>query len=222
MSKHPGVQHEIDFSKLTGLYCSTDHNSPGTNGPMSAWIASQFPEGYQGYCVDVGASDGFNVNSTFVLEKIYLWHVISIEANPYFHKALNHNRVFCELCAVSDRPRESAPFYVNATNLEAGSSLSPSRHSRVRECDHGSWGRIDVRVTTVDLILQKWQWTRLDALCIDVEGGEADVISGANLDRWKPKVVVAESWDEGQLDRSLPGYERVWRQGDNDCYLLLG
>lgn len=211
--------YEIDFSNLSGLYYSADPNTPGTNGPMSAWIADRFPEGYQGYCIDVGASDGFNVNSTFVLEKIFLWNVLSVEPNPEFHFALQNNRAFVEMCACAEKPSESEPFSVCIDFPEQGSALRPSNHPIV---GNRRWRQINVRVETVDRLLNKWQFPRLDALCIDVEGGESGVLAGANLDHWKPKVIVVESWDQGSLDGLLPQYERVWSQKHNDCYLRRG
>jgi FkbM family methyltransferase len=192
------------------------------NGPVNNWIAHQFPEGYRGYCIDVGASDGLFVNSTYLLEKDYRWTVLSVEANPAMKPLLVKHRAFVKICAVGPEPKDGADFHINLDNLEAFSSLTPQRgHPRFREEAGKRWGTIKVDVRTLEQLLAEWEFPRLDALCVDVEGGELDVLKGINLRRWKPHVVVVESWEAGALDDYLvpKGYARLWRSADNDAYI---
>jgi FkbM family methyltransferase len=190
------------------------------NATMSNWIMGQFPKGYVGFCIDVGASDGRFVNSTWVLEKHHRWTVLSVEANPYMKSLLMKNRAFVKMCAVGSEPQDGVDFHMNLDNLEAFSALNPIRDHPLYQEEAGTrWDTVKVNVRTLEQLLKEAEFPRLDALCIDVEGGERDVLKGIDLGRWRPRVIVLESWGEGELDDALPDYRRVWRQTANDCYL---
>lgn len=190
------------------------------NASLSNWIQGQFPKGYKGYCIDVGASDGMFINSTWVLEKQHRWTVLSVEANPYLKPLLLKRRAFVKCCAVGSEPADDVDFHINSENLEAFSALKPIiGHPRYVQEAGKTWETVKVRVRTLNQLLEEAEFPRLDALCIDVEGGERDAMKGLDLDRWRPRVVILESWDEGALDDCLPGYEKVWRQEANDCYV---
>jgi hypothetical protein len=71
--------------------------------------------------------------------------------------------------------------------------------------------------------MQKWQFPQLDALCIDTEGTELDVLKGCSLERWRPKVIVTECWDRvGPIDLYLEArnYKKTARNAMNDVWIL--
>lgn len=191
------------------------------NAPMADWIAAQFEPGYQGWAIDVGASDGRFINSTWKLERERRWNVLSIEANPLMKPLLQSERTFVEMCAVGSASADGVDFHMHLDSLEAFSSLNPVTVS-VKHQAGPRWKIVKVNVRTLEQIIAKWQFPRLDALCVDVEGGERDVLKGLDIEKWQPRVVVVECWTEGALDDILTErYERRWRQGDNDCYVRI-
>lgn len=196
------------------------HVVHGPNTQLSGWIADQFPDGYRGYAVDIGASDGKSVNSTWGLEKENRWTVLSIEPNPEFAPALRKERAFVEVCAVGSEIRDRAIFHVNQDNPEAYSALLVDRKRAA--LGSGPWVTIEVRVESLERLLRKWEFPRLDALCIDAEGAERDILAGFNLGRWLPRVLVLECWEPHDLDGAVAavGYEWKWRTAHNDCYLM--
>lgn len=176
------------------------------NGNLALWIKNQFPDGYRGWCIDVGASDGVSINTTYHLEKVHRWTVVSVEPNPFFHAMLKRERMMVECCALSSEPQASAVLHVNQENPEAYSALVKPNREEARGLP---WDKVEVPVRTLNQVLDKWDFPRLDALCIDTEGTELDVLKGCDLERWKPKVVVVESWDDvSDADRYLA--ERGW------------
>jgi FkbM family methyltransferase len=190
------------------------------NFVISEWIASQFPEGYAGYAMDVGASDGFNISSTYYLETVFPWTVLCIEPNPYWKKQLAHHRALYRICACDDRREDDAWFHINMDNLEAYSALRPNaKHVKKNAVDR--WAKIKVPVRTADELLMQQEFPRLDALCVDTEGTEDAVLRGANLAKWKPRVVIVEAWEPGKHDTYLAafGYQKQWRNVDNDFYI---
>ena len=190
-----------------------------TNMPLASWCAGQFPEGFKGWAADIGASDGLSISSTWFLEKALGWTVLCVEPNPHFKPMLLKHRALSESCACGAEPG-NGKLHVNLNNFEAFSSIAPSwNHKRVREEAGKEWDSLPVRVRTLDSLLDQYEFPQLDALFIDTEGTEPDVLKGFDLARWKPTVIVGESWDEGALDQHLPGYKRIWRSADNDCYV---
>ena len=188
------------------------------NRTLSNWIASQFEPEFRGFAVDVGASDGISISTTYGLEKDWGWTVLCVEPNPIFWDELNKERAFAVRCACG-KSAGMAMLHVNKENPEAYTALEVSSHPAATEIK--AWEKIQVRVRTVEELARLWGFTRIDALCVDVEGTERDVLSGSNLPEWKPKVVVAESWDAGALDDFLVplGYERKFRTVHNDGYV---
>lgn len=191
------------------------------NIQISDWVRDQFAPGYRGYCIDIGASDGVSVNSTWALEKLWKWNVISVEANPYFKDRLAETRDKFFIMAASDEPAESGLFHVHMDNLESFSSLKPTVHPNHSHALGERWTEINVPITTLNLLLKNAQWDKLDALCVDTEGTERDVLKGLDWSRWRPKVILIENWDQGGLDDFLCplGYERVLRHAENDGYI---
>lgn len=192
------------------------------NGFVARWILEQFPEGYRGHAIDVGASDGMSVNTTFPLEKAHFWTVVSVEANPDWYPYLVPQRAMVEKCACGSESGE-ADFHLYLPHVEAYSSLRPNRKKAEGPGPWQSvpWKTIRVPVKTVDEILDRWEFPKLDALCIDVEGTELDVLRGFDIAEWLPKVVIAESWEEPvEIDAYLKphGYKRSHKSVDNHLW----
>ena len=192
------------------------------NGHLSQWILDQFAREYLGWAVDVGASDGVSVNTTWALEKHHRWNVLSVEPNPDYIPQLTKERALVEQCACDCESGE-ATFHVHEQNPEAFSSLRPHVRPDMHPGGDMRWRKITVKVRTLDQLLEKWQFPRLDALCVDTEGTELDVLKGCDLARWKPKVVVTECWDRvGPIDPYLEsfGYQKRARNVHNDIFVL--
>lgn len=198
------------------------------NVNLSNFILDYFPDDYRGWGIDVGASDGISINSTYSLEVHHRWTILSVEANPAFSKMLHKYRAFVEMCACSDKAGE-ADFNVNETDPEAFSALtvmaSPDemeKHQRLNKRPAVSFKKVKVRVDTVDSLMIKWQFPQLDVLCVDVEGTELDVLKGCDIARWKPKVIVTECWYQiSPIDTYLEalGYKKSGRNVQNDIFV---
>jgi FkbM family methyltransferase len=195
------------------------------NGTLAQWIADQFPRGYLGCGIDVGASDGISINTTYGLEAMG-WTIVSVEANPDFYPLLLKHRAFVEKCAAGKESGTSA-FHINTQNPEAFSSLSPTKRQDVEGwlyARDAKWKQVEVPVRTIDEIAARWELPRLDILCVDCEGTELDVLKGCDIERWKPKVLIVEVWDKvGPIDIYLEGfgYKKSARNVHNDCWLRI-
>ena len=189
------------------------------NAQLSSFILAQFPAGHIGYGVDIGASDGVSINTTYMLEFAHRWNIISVEANPDYKGVLSARRAFVESCAVDWKAADSMVLHVNTDNPEAYSALRPQK-ARAGDV---TWKTHTVPVKTVDDILAKWEFPRLDLLCIDTEGTELDVLRGCDMEKWKPRVVIVEQWESpGPCTTYLQnlGYQATYHSAHNDCFVL--
>jgi FkbM family methyltransferase len=192
------------------------HQRVPPNHTLSDMLAEHFDKGYVGHAVDVGASDGISVNTTWGLEKLRRWTVLSVEPNPEFWPALTQERAFVEKCACSNFTG-TAKLQINREAPEAYTTIGAPNP---RSADYTAWDTAEVRVETVDDLLAKWQFPKLDVLCVDVEGTERDVLDGTALETWKPKVVVLEAWVAHQHDAYMSerGYKPLTRLIHNEIY----
>ncbi len=183
------------------------HKTYPPNLGLADIIAEFFPKDLVGHAVDVGASDGISCNTTYGLEKERRWTVLSVEPNPEFWPALLGHRAWVEKCACSNF-QGTATLHINVNTPEAYSTIG-EHHSTNGQAGCDEWRDVDVRVETVANLLDKWCFPKLDVLCVDVEGTEQDVVLGADIDRWKPKIVVLESWKANGHDEFMA--ERGYR-----------
>ena len=189
---------------------------------QDTWLLGQFPPGYIGYAADVGAFDGVTHSNTLALEQQRRWTVLCIEPNPIAAKKLKTARPFVEACACDAAATDKATLFIHADNIEAYTSLRPKLDHPVYHPGEGAkFLKVPVPVKTLDDCLERWEFPRLDLLCIDTEGTERDVLKGCDLDRWKPHIILVECWDEGSLDDHLNplGYQRIARLLVDDIYM---
>ena len=208
------------------------HVKADPNGHLSGWVRNLFPSGYHGHAIDVGASDGISISSSWVLEKHHGWTVICVEANPFFYPMLDSERTWVEKCAVADESKDDQEFSVHEANPESFSALRPIRNGTMTGA--GQWDQIDLRrlkfstirvpVRTLDEIVDKWQLPKVDALFVDVEGGELDVLRGFDIARWRPKAIITECWTPtGPIDTYLAAfrYKKTARNVHNDLFIRV-
>lgn len=173
------------------------------------WILSQFPEGFQGYAVELGAHDGRYISNTFLLEEKG-WTVLCIEPNPAHEAELRKNRRLVLTCACNDTPQEEATLYTYSGihNLTQTSLVNPGD------------GQATVAVRTLADCLDQAGFPRLDAISLDVDGLELNILRGADLPRWHPTVIVVENNEGDALTQFLTnsGYTHMDSRGHNQLW----
>lgn len=175
----------------------------------------------RGYAVDVGASNGISISNTYHLEQRG-WDVLCIEPNPLFSEELHKNRknVLTVACGARRHTGNFSVYDIGGGNFEACSALKPEREV-VKLTKSKLVRKFKVEVCRLDDCLEAAGFPYLDFASIDVEGGEADVLAGFNLDRWHPKMVIVEDWKGGQFRRFFckHGYYIAKRLGPNEVFI---
>jgi len=177
------------------------------------WLLGQFPPGFKGYAVELGALDGVYLSCTMLLEERG-WTCLCIEPNPRHQKALRDNRNLVLTCACDYQPQISVPMWENHR---------VSRHTQTSlDFKNAAWEvNFETTVLTLDQCLTISGFPRLDALVLDVDGYERRVLMGFDIDRWHPKAVIIEGESGGRLKPFLSrGYVEVGQRKDDNRLLV--
>lgn len=141
-----------------------------------------------GVFVDFGATNGKDINNSWLLEKQFEWTGIVCEPNPQFHEELKSNRTcFVETKCVSDTSNKVVTFLqTKSPELSTVSGYDNDEHNRSEHI------RIDVQTISLNDMLEKYQIDKIDYLNIDTEGSEFDILSSFNIEKYMPKIITVE------------------------------
>lgn len=180
---------------------------------------------HDGFFIEAGAYDGTTLSVSYLFEAIG-WKGLLVEAIPEA----------CSKC-VASRPGSRV---VNAALSKRGSSgeaaftvvegsewkqlfsylhATPEHAARTQGCNRRS---VRVPLTTLSALLETHTGP-IDFLVLDVEGTEADVLDGLDLNRHRPRVMMIEDNTIGNnpaLDRAVgAGYTMAGLAGPNRVYI---
>jgi FkbM family methyltransferase len=183
-----------------------------------------FGDRTDGFYVDVGAADPVNLSVTKWFYDLG-WTGVNIEPHPEFFEKLQ-----------AERPRDinlncGAGAFDGEAVLHEFSTKEWSTFATSRTTDPGGpipLASRTVQICTLDSVLNEHaRGRRVDFLKVDVEGWEKEVLSGIDLRRHRPKVILVEAVDrdthainsdwEGILLGS--GYKLAYFDGLNKFYL---
>lgn len=167
-----------------------------------------------GFYVDVGAGDPVEDSVTKHFYDLG-WHGINIEPLPRRFARLREqrNRDTNLQIAVG---AENGRLRLTEANIDGFSTLDPGNAETLR-AGGASLRSFDVEVKTLARVLEDHAPTTIDFLKVDVEGFEKNVLVGADLTRFRPRVIVVEDtrrdeWEPLVLEA---GYIRTCFDGLN-------
>ena len=177
----------LDPSRAGGSYRSQ-------NGE-DRWLDAHFSGKREGFFVEVGAYDGVNLSNTYHFEQSG-WTGILVEPDPEMAERCRRERPRSRTfeCAAGGPGSNGEISFFRVAGGEAYSttSLTPAHRERLDRLGL-RWHEVRVAVRTLDSILEEASPARVDFVSIDVEGGEMAVLSGFDIRRWKPAVVIVET-----------------------------
>jgi len=190
-----------------------------------------FDRSTQGYFIEVGAYDGITLSVTYALEAVG-WSGLLIEPIPQQYARCRQIRPASDVvhAALSRRGSSGTVDFavVGAEGKDQWlSHLARSTgHDALVKGTGASTQLVQVPLTTMDAVLEHTPppVSGIDAVVIDIEDGEADLLDGFDLDRWKPKVLMIE---DNHADPQNPaarlmqaaGYQEAGRLGINRVWI---
>jgi FkbM family methyltransferase len=179
-------------------------------------ILAEYLAGKPGVFVEVGAFQPVELSLTYALEQAG-WSGILIEPVAEHAASLRRQRrarVFEVACGAPENHGKLMPIRV-AGGLSTMRTYDLERELAGKEVRN-------VRVVTLDSVLEEAGIEAIDFLSIDVEGMEVDVLRGFSSGRFRPRLALVEDRCEGlakhRYMRSI-GYRLVRRTDINSWYM---
>jgi FkbM family methyltransferase len=139
------------------------------------WVISKTNGKYNGYFLDIGASDGITINNSYVLEKEYDWQGICVESDKELFKTLTLNRsCVCVNVAI----------YSENTTVQFVSEP----YKGIKSCIQIASGDVvDVKdaITMGKLLTDNNAPEYIDYISLDIEGADYDALLGFPFDKYK-------------------------------------
>lgn len=175
-----------------------------TNIEMANILSGYFPENYQATLLEVGAAHPEMISISLPLRDLN-WNIISIEPNPEFCEEFRKRNLPILEYAACAEDKGPTSFQISP-NLVSCSALEVK--TLYREYDkavgwtENDYKTIEVQAFTLNTILQKHHpdLKNIDAIIIDTEGWELEVLNGFNIEKFNPKVICLENYN------NLPEY----------------
>lgn len=168
------------------------------------WEALGRPLG--GFYIEAGAFDGEALSVTYPLEAMG-WTGLLVEAIPGAAEACRAarpgSRVVHAALAGPGGPPEAEFTVIDPSVGGVFSHLRADEHT-LRATAAAKKTKVRVPLTTMDALLEGHAGP-IDVAVLDVEGGEADLLRGFDLPRWRPRMLLVEDNRRGdpELDRIL-------------------
>lgn len=170
-----------------------------------ALLWEMFDGQLDGFFIEVGAFDGYNYAVTYALECLG-WKGLLIEAIPERAEQCAARRKNSRVVHSALSSKHGGEVTFSVTEDQFGGMLSyldPST-SHAKGMANAKKRQVTVPLTTMNELLKDHQG-EIDVAVIDVEGGEMSLLTGFDLHKHKPKVLIVEDNDRGS-NHAIPNY----------------
>ncbi len=174
-------------------------NSDGySQGGEDLILAKLFKYKPNGFFIDVGANDPVELNNTYLFYKMG-WTGLNFEPIPELAEKFKSKRSRDIVIpkAMSNFTGE-ANFVAGIKEYQVNSSLL--------NVDLPKQSSIKVKVDKLENILNELKIKEIDFISIDTEGTEVDVLEGLNLDKYRPRFILAEYNTASRANDKLSPY----------------
>ncbi len=167
-----------------------------------------------GYFVEAGANDGLDQSNTYYLERFRGWTGLLIEGIPELAERCRKNRpraVIESAALVADAGAQKTVeiHYAGLMSAVAGAmggadatAAHVQRGLTAQEIARTYTVRVPARTLT-ELLMQHRPTGEIDLLSLDVEGMEAAVLRGLDLQRFAPRFLCIEVRDLAEIAAAL-------------------
>jgi len=158
--------------------------------------------------LDIGAHDGISLSNTLVFERFGA-SGICVEPMPVTFNALSANRTAkCIQCAVGARDGETARFIsvvgegsmLSHLEMAAGADEKKKRIEELKVSGLADCNVSEVKIKSVQSILEESGLELVDFVSIDTEGQEIEILKACPFEKMRARVVTVECNDEDPLE----------------------
>ena len=190
-------------------------------------LAGYFQHNYKATLLEVGAADPEMISISLPLRNLD-WNIISIEPNPIFCAEFRKKNLPILEYAACAEDKGLTSFQVSPNGVSCSALEVKTLY---REYDkavgwkESDYKTIEVQAFTLNTILQKHypELKNIDAIIIDTEGWELEVLEGFDLKKFNPKIVCLENYNnlpEYISYMSSKGYRLDRKELQDEFYIL--
>ncbi|MEA2462112.1 MAG: hypothetical protein QOH90_2289 [Actinomycetota bacterium] len=152
-----------------------------------------------GFFVEAGAFDGYTQSNTYYLERALGWRGLLVEPVPILARAARRERpastvVNCGLVP-SDYPAQEIQLRYGGTMTVVASAPGAGEWAQAAQANMAldePEHEFAVPARTLSSLLDEIRAPEVDLLSLDVEGYEAEVLGGLDLERHVPRMIIVE------------------------------
>ena len=173
--------------------------------------------------LEFGATDGFDLSNSYMLENRLGWSGVLAEPSPQWHSQLKDNRPNTSIITdcIWKCSGEKLDFFVSDVGVLSTlsayvmSDLSSMPGNTSQRIKNGKMVEVQ-SISLNDVMKKDFNGSAPSYLSIDTEGSEYEILNSLNFDKYKPIVFTVEhnfSKLEIKIDKlmSLNGYGRVFK-----------
>ena len=174
--------------------------------------------------LEFGATDGYNLSNSYLLENSLNWKGALSEPSPQWHDSLKMNRKKSKIITdcIWKETGKKLDFFMS--DIGVFSTINDFIDNEIKSIPGNTRQRKKggklVSVETIslnDVIIKYFNDTCPSYISIDTEGSEFEIIKAFNLDKYKPKLLTVEhnfTENEKKIDEHLitNGYVRIFRK----------
>lgn len=191
------------------------------------FVLNYFKNKTNGTFIELGGLDGIRHSNTYLLENKYNWNGLIIEPSHSLYIELKNNRnVRTENILVGEKEDNSVDFlYIEDKKKCIGlqgilKNYNPKHLNRtMTELKNKDYKIIQLNMTTLQKLLNKYKLYNIDYLSLDVEGSELQVLKGIDFLKSNIKLIGVEinyNEDKNDIFKFLldNNYTFITKQGD--------
>lgn len=209
------------FLLKNGYYQLNNHAHTSFSQMGEDLIVDKIFEGKKrGFYVDVGAFHPTIYSNTYIFYQRG-WRGINIDAMPGSMLKFNELRPRDKNVEVAVGRKSGSVWYFKSSG-PALNTLSELRVQEIAEMkEHSITGKEKVRMRTLSNVLDKYlpAKQKIDFMNIDVEGLDLEVLQSNNWNRYRPHVVIVESF---LFNPERPLDDKIYFFLKNKKYYLVG
>ena len=174
--------------------------------------------------LEFGATDGFELSNSYLLENSLAWKGVLSEPSPQWHEALKKNRINTKIITKCIWKESGKKFDFFMSDFGELSTLNDFIESDIDAMPKNTLERkkngkiISVETISLNDVIKEYFNNKCPSyISIDTEGSEYEILKSFNLDTYRPKLFTIEhnfTKNESKIDELLisNGYVRIFRK----------
>ncbi|NDC82842.1 FkbM family methyltransferase [bacterium] len=145
-----------------------------------------------GYFVEIGATNGYDISNTYLMETNFGWHGILAEPAPIWHRELNRNRK-CHIEKDCVWKESNATVEFNQSTIAELSTISSFTDTDCHKEARKTAIKYSINTISLNDLLAKYSAPNyIDYLSIDTEGSEYEILSNFDFSKYNFGVITCD------------------------------